>query len=351
MLNERQKNLILDLYFGCGSDEDVNDARALIASSSEASTLYGQLESQMDVLGNVRNETVKCPDHLAKSTVARLKEVAASSRNNIRLTELLEKEREKKAEKVSGSGFWRRAIDTAAVAAGLLIVASIYFPTVNNMRYKSWLTGCKSNMASIANGVSNYALDNDGQLPAVSMGQNAPWWKVGYQGEENHSNTRHLWKLVQGGYVQPGDFVCPGRSGGRAVSLDNQNIGLFRDFPNRKFVTYSSRLIDPSTRKIGKRIIFISDANPMFEDIVIQSYSPDSVEFKAIELCDKLKKKNSVNHNSRGQNVMFTDGSVEFSVTRIIIQGGKDDIYTVKGMKSYSGRERPENDSDVFLVP
>lgn len=351
MLNQKQKDLILDLYFGCGTDSDINDARALIAANSEASTLYDQLESQLDVMGRLKEQTYSCPDHLAQSTIEKLKSVAKST-ENIRLNELLEKEQEK-VPVTAGKSFWKRAFDAAAVAAGLLIMAGIYFPTVNNMRYQSWKTACQANMAAIASGIGSYISDNDGMLPAVEMKKDAPWWKVGYQGEENHSNTRNLWQMVQGEYVKPGHFVCPGKSHGRAISLDRQNIDHLRDFPSRRYITYSSRLMpnQQAVRSNGQRIIFISDANPLFEKVNKKTYSPDSMEFKAIKLCERLINRNSLNHRKRGQNVMFTDGSVKFFRVRKLDLANDDDIFTVRGTETYSGCESPNGETDIFMVP
>lgn len=349
-LSERQKNLILDLYFACGSEEDLNDARALIASSSEAAVLYDKLESQMDVLGHVKDSSVRCPDHLAQKTVDKLKFVASQTKN-IRLTELLAAEQGKPV--TYEKGLWKRGLDFAAAAAAILIIAGLYLPTVNNIRYKSWLASCQSNMASIAQGLTSYAGDNQNQLPSVENPKDSPWWKVGYQGEENLSNTRPLWKLVQGKYVRPGVFVCPGRSAGRAVSLDSQRIGHLKDFPGRKYITYSSILTggDSSPVITQARIIFISDANPIFEDVNADTLSKDSSEFKAVELCEKLRSKNSINHNRHGQNIMLTDGNVQFIKTRLVQLGDDDDIFTVKGKNTYSGCERPVGNNDVFLVP
>jgi hypothetical protein len=162
-----------------------------------------------------------------------------------------------------------------------------------------------------------------------------------------------LWKLVQGKYVLPSAFVCPGRSAGRAVSLDNQRIGHLKDFPERKYITYSSILTGNDSAPVitQTRIIFISDANPIFEDVNPDNNSHDSKEFKAVELCDKLRRQNSINHSRHGQNIMFTDGNVQFIKTRMAQLGDDDDIFTVKGRDTYSGRERPAGNNDVFLVP
>jgi len=49
-----------------------------------------------------------------------------------------------------------------------------------------------------SDGIGSYAADHDQTLPNVATAAGSPWWKVGDQGLENQSNTRHLWLLVQG---------------------------------------------------------------------------------------------------------------------------------------------------------
>lgn len=352
-LNNDHKNLILDLYFGCAENERLNDARALIAANSDAAKLYSQIEESMEILDYLKEDDHKCPDHLVANTVNKLKE--ASERSQSRLEELLAHEQVKVA--TTSQSFWRRMFDVAAVAAMIVIVSGLYFPTVNNMRQKSWNTACQANMSGIATAVSNYARDNDGQLPAVYMPNNAPWWKVGYQGEENYSNTRHLWKLVQNKYVNPGAFVCQGRSDGRAVSLDNQNIEHLRDFPDRKYITYSFQLIKNRVPRIDTQssMVLMSDSNPVFENLKRkESAGYDNIEFKTLKLCKRLERLNSRNHRRAGQNLMYSDGSVKFLTIRSIQLGGEnesDDIFTVRGTMNYSGCEETKEHKDIFLVP
>lgn len=345
-LTNKQKNLILDLYFGCGSDEDRFQASDLISSNLDAAMLYEQMEQNFDVLGHLKEDSFRCPQHLFESTVLKLKQVSQS----VSLKQLLDYELGKLD--TTKKSFWKRAFDLSAIAASILIVASVYFPTVNNLRYKSWITACKSNMASIAGAVTDYANDNQGNVPAVAMQAESPWWKVGDQGNENQSNTRHLWKLVQQGYVQPGVFVCQGRSNNRPVRLDTQDTSNLKDFPDRRYITYSLQLINseniPNIQ--NQRFILISDSNPIFEKIKTDQKGQNK-EFSPVQLCKKLLQKNSLNHKGRGQNVMFSDGSVGYITVRYTDNKTQDDIFTISEKDFYKGTERPNRTSDIFLVP
>lgn len=343
-LSVRQKDLLLDVYFSCATPEQLEEGRKLIASNSEAAELYSKIEESMEVLGQLKNE--QCPGYLADATVAKLSEAAKNSQQN--LAELLKKEQSKPI--TAHRSFWRRAFDVAAVAAAVIVVAAILFPTVGNMRYHNWKMMCQAGLKEIAAGFGTYANDHDGRLPQVKMTAGSPWWKVGNQDEKNQSNTRHLWLLVSEGYLEPGTFVCPAKAHGRAVILDETDISELKDFPSRKYVRYSFQLMNgrPPKRLSDVRRVLMSDMNPVFEDVKCKG--GDRVEFNKVKLCEELKKINSSNHDGRGQNSLFSDGNVEFLKTRRI-GPTEDDIFTVHGMEIYSGCETPAGDSDIFLVP
>ncbi len=350
-LSSEQKNLVLDLYFGCADSDEIERALVLVAENREAAGLYKKMGPSMEIMGSLQHSDVGCPDHLVDRTLEKLSSMASS---NAKLSELIGHHGGRSRSATTTHPFWRRAVDLVSVAAAILVVCSIYFPTVNNMRYKSWDAACKANIAGVFQGVDSYQKDNQGNLPQ-SATVNSPWWKVGYQGQENYSNTRGLWKLVKGGYAEPGDFVCQGSTHGKTIRLLNEDILRLRDFPSKKYITYSFRLIsNKAIANQGSNVILMSDTNPVFVDIHKgnQRYDKNSKEFKALELCKKLRRSNSPNHRSKGQNIMFSGGNVIFSKTRVVnVAGIEDDIYTVRGKNVYTGCELPSDDADVFLVP
>jgi hypothetical protein len=204
-------------------------------------------------------------------------------------------------------------------------------------------------MSRIARGIGGYASDHEGALPAVATSMGEPWWKVGYQGAENHSNTRPLWLLVKEDYVNATDFVCPGKRQGRAIQFNQQRAKELADFPSRKYVTYSFRVTCNSGRKRKGaeecRKVLMADMSPLFERLP-ENYSNGLCQ----RLCDELMKLNSSNHQGRGQNVLFSDGSVKFSRQRGIGIGA-DDIFTLRDKQIYYGSEVPSCETDTFLAP
>jgi hypothetical protein len=233
------------------------------------------------------------------------------------------------------------------MAAAFMIVGSIVLSTTRYMRHKAWQTQCAAQMAGFAKGIEAYANDNQGKMPAVALSAGSPWWKVGAQGQENVSNTRHIWLLVKGGYANPNDFVCPGVRTEKLQPITDEQVMRLNDFPSRNYISYSLRLICDKSFTLsepGRRLI-ISDMNPLFENLPADFSKPLKVE-----LDDRLLNLNSINHQRKGQNVLFSDKTVKFVKTRRV-DVGNDDIFTLRGKRFYEGYEIPACETDNFLAP
>jgi hypothetical protein len=355
-LNKEDKEIILDFYFRCGSEDDINRGRDLIASNEEAAQLYANLEDTLTGLDSIKYEP--CPDNLTELTIARLKLAAAESTSQNKLNQLLADE-QKNENAASGSTkvttrrtFWRSITDTAAVAAMIALVFTVGYPALSNVRQNSWKVQCAANMAGVGNAMARYASSNNDSLPSVPVQAGSPWWKIGDQGEKNQSNTRHVWLLVKEGYLKGEEFVCPGRKDSQALNLPTEKIAALQDFPSRKNVDYSFMVMcEEATKRqrAGRLTALMADRNPIFEKVQLSSTSPSGTdEFIKIMLNDKLRTMTSTNHKGRGQNILLSGGSANFKKDRLI---SNDDIYTVSGTDSYSGKELPCKENDFFLAP
>jgi hypothetical protein len=181
------------------------------------------------------------------------------------------------------------------------------------------------------------------------MAAGSPWWKVGQQGEENHSNTRHLWVLVKKSYVEPDNFICPGHIDAEPAIFKSELATRYQDFPSRKNLSYSYRTNCHNVRKDAhKAMVVMADRNPLFTDIPHEAKYYKFDRFAEILVSEELKKLMSPNHNSNGQNILHCDGSVKFITDRTV---NRDDIYTIEGIDQYSGCEVPHDDNDIFLAP
>ncbi len=372
-LSREQKEGILDFYFRCGSEEQIGEARDLIASNPEAAELYANLEKTLKQLDSVKYES--CPENLVELTIARLKLAAAEKmeaggkRHVAKLTAAAvaaKESREQLAGLISrqggdwnGSegkgavfsmrepGLWLRFGKGVAAAAVFMVVGTALLTTLNYMRQMSWKIQCNKQLAGVFKGLSNYSDEHDGQVPAVATALGAPWYKVGDQGTDNHSNTRNLWLLVQGDYAKQADFICPGSPLSEAIQFDPNRKASLKDFPDRRNVTYSFRII--SSRPVDlaslRQMALMADLNPVFESL----QQPTDGQLK-LKLDEHLATVNSSNHGHRGQNVLFGDGSVRFIKTRKV-GVANDDIFTLQNTDMYRGYELPVSATDAFLAP
>ena len=341
VLNNQQKQLLFDYCIGLTSEKATVEAEQLIASNEQAAEIHSKLKTALSPLKSLESES--CPDDLAEGTIWRLNNLARSSQ--LRLEQLLASEQARSV--TDKRRFWKNLGEMVAAAAVIVFVAGVLIAPLNFARQKSRQHACQMQLLRIGQGINSYSSDHDGKLPAVTTAMGAPWWKVGYQGKENHSNTRHIWLLVKGKYVEPVNFVCPGRSHGRALQLAPSEMQNYNDFPARRYVTYSFRI---RCRKPGEESphgqkVLIADLNPLFERL------PDdySKPFK-LQLNKDLLTLNSINHKRRGQNVLFCDGSAIFvKMRRIGVL--EDDIFTLQDTNIYEGIEVPSRETDAFVAP
>jgi hypothetical protein len=340
-INDEQKQLLFDYAMGLTSPDEAAEAEVLISSSKEASDIYSNLKAALSPLNQLKSES--CPDNLADRTVWRLKMAANSSHN--RLDQLLADE-QRRAARIR-TRHWHELGKKLAIAALFMIVGSTLFAsfqaTTWYARDRSQRQLCKVKQGNIFQGLSNFKDDNGGKVPAFAATSGSPWWKVGDQGSENHSNTRNLYVLVKDGYANLSDFVCPG-SGGKIPELTPSEIRNYKDFPERDYVTYSFQITSGNNRLQCQKVI-MADRNPLFETLPSDYNKPLS-----LRLNKTLSNINSINHGRRGQNALFDDGHVQYLKTRRI-GIAKDDIYTVQNTYIYQGCEVPSNDMDLFLAP
>ncbi len=247
---------------------------------------------------------------------------------------------------------WSPLAQIAAIAAVLLAISGIGFPVFSNMRQSAWKTACLSNFGRLGQAITRFAGDHDGQLPSVPMDAGSPWYKIGEQGSENQSNTRHLWILILQGYSMPEDFVCPGHRQSKVACGDAGSFSSLNDFPCHRNISYSYQLMcGRNILDSSRNSLLLADRNPLFENICSCYNQSDrtGIEGFQIRLDPRLLAQMSNNHRGRGQNVLYRDGSALFMVDRQIAD---DDIYTLKGILLYRGSEIPCMDGmDTFLVP
>ena len=340
-LNNEQKELLFDYCMGLTSQKETDEAEALISSNQEAAEICYKVKAALEPLGSLEPES--CPDELVENTISRVQHLVDSGQHQ--LQQLLATEQTKKV--TFKIGPWRNWFEIAAVAAAILLFAGVLVPTLSMARQKYGQQRCKKQMSSIFQGLSNYISDYDDKAPAVASIAGAPWWKLGDQGRENQSNTRNIYLLPKGGYVELKSFVCPCCKKDNTRELTLSKIRANKDFPDRTFIKYSFQINCRQTKngKLRCRKILMADMNPLFERL------PEdfSKQFR-LQLNKTLLTLNSANHNRRGQNVLFGDGRVEF-IKKRFFGISRDDIYTLQDTDVYQGIEVPSCETDYFLAP
>lgn len=341
-LSNDQKKLLFDYCLDLTSEEQAAEARDLIANNTEAAEVFSHIKSTLTPLNSIEPQI--CPDDLVESTISLINENKSSSQQQ--LEQLLAAEQTKKVP--VRIGFWRNFTEMAAVAASIMLIVGILVPTMGYARQKHWKNKCGMQMGSFFQGLRSYMNDHDGSQPSVESSVGAPWWKVGYQGKENQSNTRRIYILVRDKYLDdPGIFICPGNKSSRNLKIESSKIRDYKDFPDRCYVNYSFQ-ISCKTTKSGKllcRKVIMADSNPLFEEV------PNFDGTFRVHLDNDSLKANSRNHTKlRGQNVLFGDGRVEFRKTRYI-GIAQDDIFTLQDTDIYHGVEVPSCETDFFLAP
>ena len=130
------------------------------------------------------------------------------------------------------------------------------------------------------------------------------------------------------------------------MKFDPVQARKYNDFPSRRDITCSSKILAKRDTIISLgRSPFFADSNPLFENL-----PQNSNKTLKLKLNKKLSTINSINHNRRGQNVLFCDGGIKFVKTRRV-GIGQDDIFTLKNTQFYKGCELPDAETDAFLAP
>jgi hypothetical protein len=339
-LNSQQKQLLFDYCIGLTTEEQTAEAQALISANDEAAEIHSMLRAALEPLDTLEPEP--CPDDLAERTILRLNNLARSSQ--LQLQQLLAGEQVRRVH--VKSPFWRNVGKMVATAAVFLIALGAFQSSSNFARQQYGQYRCRTQLGGIFRGLDDYIADNDGKLPALATAQGAPWWKLGDQGKENHSNTRCMWLLVKGGYVDPAIFVCPGRRQKLVIRFESSQVKNYNDFPGRQHMTYSIRICCkiPTVDMLSQKVL-MADLSPLFEDLPQDFSRPLNKEVD-----EDLLNHNSINHNYRGQNILVGDGSTRFQRNRLL-GITRDDIFTIQNIRNYNGTERPANEADNFLAP
>ncbi len=199
-----------------------------------------------------------------------------------------------------------RMADLVSVAALLALGTAVVWPAVSSVRANAQRMACRSNLAEASMGFGQYAGDNRASLPmaTASLG-GTPWWNVGQPAQSNSAN---LFTLARARYASPQVLSCC--SSPACVNAPARDAMDWRCLGD---VTYSYRVMfgghNPGWRA-GSASVVLTDRSP-----VVLRAARGEVIFPG---------ENSPNHDGRGQNVLFADGSARWEPSPVV---GGDNIW------------------------
>lgn len=233
-----------------------------------------------------------------------------------------------------------RIREILAVAAMLVIGASVILPVLAKTRGDAMRVACRANMATVGKAFAQYAADYAGTMPRGRIVPNSNWYHVGwtrYDWQAIKANSANLYILARGRYVEPATLACSANEAApRVMTAD------LRDWPTASAVSYSyQNQFGPRAARLNDapRMAILADKNPRFKihDGMTLTYH------KSMPMG-----LSSQTHGRFGQNVLFADGSAVWYHSPRMANG--DHIWVADGVEDYQGNETSRR-GDAFLVP
>jgi len=246
------------------------------------------------------------------------------------------------------------------------LLAGILFPALQHAVEEANRATCKANLKQVGTAGQSYGTSHRQRWPDV-MSESTRWDEIGtaradyYHYETGdketaddiapadvdgavESNTANLWKLITSAGAAAGVFVCPSTE--HMIDERVVNPSDVRDFRNELYCSYSyqnvlgSYTLTQTGTDQPSRFAVAADANPQRGDYYSASggsrarsnAGPTDTElaseprFEPSEITDKWNEDlagagltdawnlNSPNHAFQGQNVLYLDGHVEWTI-------------------------------------
>jgi len=337
---EQLESLLLDWHLNRLDDEQAKQFEQAIAASPELAKKAESLGKILDRLDQY--PTPEPPSDLADRVMAGIEEQSAP----ILFDEARSAIPAGTAQDLSANPVlsFRELI---AIAACITLIVGIFVPGYFKAQNIARRNMCRDNLRQIYTGIVNYAQDNNGYITYagyVPGGSWLPWHQARTPGVKRASNTRPLFKLIQGKYTPEAKvFICPAVPHARPMLADNYKN--FTDFAESSNITYSFQYMNlPKGRKLKDmniRMVLLADRNPLF-DGRSAGHNLNPYDWETT---------NSLTHEEgAGQNVVYADGRGGW-FTQPTIGVNRDNIYRAGQLTRYQGTETPSSPTDTMLVP
>lgn len=231
-----------------------------------------------------------------------------------------------------------RSRDLIAAAASIVVLLGAFVPASSALRSRSQRVLCANNMHTIGMGLSQYQATFAGSLPFAGFADSA--WLPGADPTCYSSNSRHVFLLRKLQFVtKPNAFVCPSSKIDESKIVRKTPLEGCDDFGDGTAISYDSHnLAGPVPNLRPQTVIaYLADPNPLF---IGQRFN-ENIDPQVA---------NSPAHGGCGQTILLLDGRAEYFRTPVYGQH-KDNVWTIEGVRRYTGVETPKNSNDSFLVP
>lgn len=256
----------------------IEHALDLDAAVRARPALAPRLRAAAQLFGRLDSYPTEAPDAaLVEATLARIAQSDSEREARMRF----EAHRAEPPRSTQALARWR---DLVALSAAAILILSIGMPIA------SWLQGrradaeCGNNMRTLATGISTYVGDHRSVPIAAGFSPDLSGLRDWHQ----YRGAQHLQHLAANGYCDKSCTCCGNDSSGEGYAYQTP-----------------SRLASWAWNG-GTRVPAVADRNPIIDltrrQRVVGSYSINSPE-----------------HGGRGQNILFTDGSVVFERSPILI--------------------------------
>lgn len=244
-----------------------------------------------------------------------------------------------------------RFIDLMVLIACAAFILGTTIVVRQNVQSAEDIVGCASRLKQIYNALTQYQIET-GSFPRTTYDPRSTLSSyTGVLDEraiEPNDVTASVFLLVRRYQLPAGTFTCPAalRNGlAEQDDFDPLNLGKRGNFKARMTYNYSLINMYPSEEAVARGY----DPGKLSGDTVIASdTNPGHEQTWTVETpmnLRQIRETNSPNHQRNGQNLLWGDGSVEFSTTPFIHQG------TENVFASLGSFPDPGSAEDVVLVP
>ena len=230
---------------------------------------------------------------------------------------------------------------------------------------------CASNLRQVGQAILLYSNDAKGSYPRTKYDVSQADRPTAYTGVDSNDPfspacpqvndvSAALFLLLRTEDVTSAVFICPATGlkpddygGGTHTALDNAN------FPSGKTLSYSYADPYPSEAAAAKGYRLHQGLDPTFA--VVADMNPGTPALTQLTLqstAAEMRNGNSNNHSGDGQNVLYSDGHVEFQNNPFCGGMGRDNIYTygASGIQANNGGGTgifgsPVDVNDSVLLP